>query len=55
MRIAWGQTVDDVATATGVPAEHIRQIEKGVRETDEAILRALASHYGVGIATLTSR
>lgn len=55
MRIAAGQTVQDLAAATNISADQIKEIERGRRRADDDILAALAAHYGVSLEILKSR
>jgi transcriptional regulator with XRE-family HTH domain len=55
MRTALRETIEDVATATNISADVIRKIENGESSTDEDVLRALATHYGVSLSILKSR
>ena len=52
LRAARGETVEDVADATRVPVATIRSVEDGRIRTDDWIIEALATHYGLSPAIL---
>jgi transcriptional regulator with XRE-family HTH domain len=52
LRAAKGETVEDLAAATRVPAATIRSVEDGRVRTVDWILEALAAHYGLSPAIL---
>ncbi|GGD11729.1 helix-turn-helix domain-containing protein [Aureimonas glaciei] len=52
LRITDGQTIEQVASATRLPATVIAGLESGRISSAHRAVRALARHFGVSVETL---